>query len=294
MDGAIVVPCEVSTMSRALRVPALAGLVAAGLMLLAMPPQAAANGWGHGHCCYGGWGWYGPRVGLSFGVPFPYPYFAPAYYPRPYVYPNWVYPPPRVAGVVPTAPPPPQPYVVYFDFDRATLTPDGRRVIDQAIAAAKAGGYPQIQIVGHTDTAGTNDYNVALSNRRADAVADYMVGHGIPAEEIQVAAEGEQNLAVPTPDGVPNGPNRRVLIELGAPANVSSGYGNGNGGQPGAAPVQGNANGGGQPNVASADGGGNAGDCQDFGSAVTIDGRQQQVFGRACRQADGSWKVVSQ
>ena len=119
-----------------------------------------------------------------------------------------------------------------------------------------------------------------------------MVGHGIPAEEIQVAAEGEQNLAVPTPDGVPNGPNRRVLIELGAPANVSSGYGTG--GQPGAAPVQGNANGGGQPNVASADGGGNAGDCQDFGSAVTIDGRQQQVFGRACRQADGSWKVVSQ
>ena len=43
-------------MSRALRVPALAGLVAAGLMLLALPPQAAANGW-HGHCCYGGWGW---------------------------------------------------------------------------------------------------------------------------------------------------------------------------------------------------------------------------------------------
>jgi outer membrane protein OmpA-like peptidoglycan-associated protein len=288
-------------MSRALRVPALAGLVAAGLMLLASPPQAAANGW-HGHCCYGGWGWgypgwYGPRVGVTFGVPFPYyapPYFAPAYYPRPYVYPNWVYPPPRVNGQVPLAPPPQQPYVVYFDFDRATLTADGRHVIDQAIAAAKAGGNPLIRVDGHTDTAGASDYNIALSNRRADAVADYMVAHGIPAEEIQVMGEGEQGLAVPTPDGVPNGPNRRVVILLGAPANVSSGYGSGAGsGQPMAPPVQGNANVGGEPNVAAADGG-NAGDCQEFGSAVTIDGRKQQVFGRACRQADGSWKVVSQ
>lgn len=289
-------------MSRALRVPALAGLVAAGLMLLALPPQATANGW-HGHCCYGGWGWgypgwYGPRVGINFGVPFPYyarPYFAPAYYPRPYVYPNWVYPPPRVNGQVPLAQPPAQPYVVYFDFDRATLTPAGRQVVDQAIAAAKNGGNPQIQIVGHTDTAGASDYNIALSNRRADAVADYMVAHGIPAEEIQVAADGEQNLAVPTGDGVPNGSNRRVVILLGQPAAVSSGYGSGAGsGQPNAAPVQGNAGGGGQPNLAAANGGGNVGDCQDFGSAVTIDGRKQQVFGRACRQADGSWKVVSQ
>ena len=225
-------------MSRALRVPALAGLVAAGLMLLAMPPQAAANGW-HGHCCYGGWGWgypgwYGPRVGIGFGVPYPYyaPYFRRAYYPRPYVYPNWVYPPPRVNGQVPLAQPA-QPYVVYFDFDRATLTPDGRRVVDQAIAAARNGGNPLIRVDGHTDTAGANDYNVALSNRRADAVADYMVAHGIPAEEIQVAGEGEQNPAVATPDGVPNGPNRRVVIVLGAPAAVSSGYGS-DSGQPSA------------------------------------------------------------
>jgi hypothetical protein len=230
-------------------------------------------------------------VGVYFGAP--YPYFAPAYYPRPYAYPNWVYPPPRVNGMVPTAPPPAQPYVVYFDFDRATLTPDGRRVIDQAIAAARNGGNPLIRVDGHTDTAGANDYNIALSNRRADAVADYMVAQGIPAEEIQVAGEGEQNPAVPTGDGVPNGPNRRVVILLGAPAAVSSGYGTG-GGQPSAAPGYGSDAGSGQPNVAAADGGGNAGDCQDFGSAVTIDGRKQQVFGRACRQADGSWKVVSQ
>ena len=291
-------------MSRALRVPALAGLVAAGLMLLAMPPQAAANGW-HGHCCYGGWGWgypgyWGPRFGIGFGAPFPYyaPYFRPAYYPRPYVYPNWVYPPPRVNGQVPMAAPA-QPYVVYFDFDRATLTADGRHVIDQAIAAAKAGGNPLIRVDGHTDTAGASDYNVALSNRRADAVADYMVAHGIPAEEIQVTGEGEQNLAVPTGDGVPNGPNRRVVILLGQPAAVSSGYGRGDGVvEPGVAPAPGAAAA--QPNVAAGNAAagntavGNAGDCQEFGSAVTIDGRKQQVFGRACRQADGHWKVVSQ
>lgn len=249
----------------------------AGIAWLAVPPDAAANGWhGHGNCCYGhgywgGWGY--PRFAVGFGFA-GYPYYAPGFYGA--AYPAYGYPapypsyPPPVAYMSRSQSQPPaaaQPYVVYFDFDKATLTRDGARVVDQAIAAANNGGHPQIQVTGYTDAAGANEYNLALSTRRADAVADYMVAHGVPAEEIEVAGLGEQPQQVPTPDGVPNAQNRRVVIQVpgGAPANVASGYGN--------APSQG-------------------GDCQPFQTTITIDQRQQQAYGRACRQADGSWKVV--
>src|SRR5882724_7102016 len=110
---------------------ALAGLSMAGIAMLAMPPPAAANGWGHPyHCCYGRGYWGYPRFGLSLGFGgYPYGYYAPGYYgaayppygyPPPYPY----YGPPRVAWTPPPAPPsatpPAQPFVVYFDFDKAT------------------------------------------------------------------------------------------------------------------------------------------------------------------------------
>jgi hypothetical protein len=253
---------------------ALAGLSMAGIAMLAMPQPAAANGWGRSyHCCFGRGYWGYPRfgLGLGFGV-YPFGYYGAGYplygYPPPYPY----YGPPRVAWTPPPAPPaapPPaaaQPFVVYFDFDKATLTRDGARVVDQAIAAARNGGQPRIQVTGYTDAAGANQYNLTLSTRRADAVADYMVAHGVPAEEIEVGGLGEQPQQAPTPDGVPNAQNRRVVIQVpGGSPNVASGYGN--------APDAG-------------------GDCQPFQTTITIDQRQQKAYGRACRQADGSWKVM--
>jgi outer membrane protein OmpA-like peptidoglycan-associated protein len=274
------------TMSSKMRIlAALGGLLLGGLAWLAAPPDAAANGW-HGHynnCCYGhgywgGWGY--PRIGIGFGFGFPYGgYYRPGFYGAAYPaygygpppYPAYGgYPPPPVYISKNQPPPAPaaaaQPYIVYFDFDRATLTPQGRQVIDQAIAAANNGGHPLIQVTGYTDAAGADQYNMALSNRRADAVADYMVAHGVPAAEIEVTGVGEQPQQVPTPDGVPNAQNRRVVINVGGgPANVAAGYGNAQQG---------------------------GGDCQPFQTTITIDQHQQQAYGRACRQADGSWKVV--
>ncbi len=106
----------------------------------------------------------------------------------------------------------PETFVAYFDFDKSNVRPDAAQVIDEAIAAAKAGGTPSISVIGHADRAGPEDYNLALSLRRADAVREHLINNGIAAEQITVSGRGEAEPAVPTDDGVPEQRNRRVEI----------------------------------------------------------------------------------
>jgi outer membrane protein OmpA-like peptidoglycan-associated protein len=105
-------------------------------------------------------------------------------------------------------------YQVYFDFDSWTLTAEDLTQISQAVAAAKAGGQSRITIVGHTDTSGSAEYNLKLSQRRAGVVKDTMVQMGARAEAIQVSGVGKSDLAVQTPDGVKEARNRRAVITL--------------------------------------------------------------------------------
>jgi OmpA-OmpF porin, OOP family len=125
-------------------------------------------------------------------------------------------PAPMVPAAAP-APPPPmagQEFIVFFDFNKATLTPAGRQVVVAAAAAFKAGGSPRIDASGYTDRAGTAQYNMGLSERRADTVRDALVAQGVPATAIATAWHGEENPRVPTPDGVREPQNRRVEIML--------------------------------------------------------------------------------
>ena len=69
-----------------------------------------------------------------------------------------------------------------------------------------------IQVNGYTDTSGTKTYNMALSRRRADAVRGALLGDGVASDRIATAGYGEQNLRVPTPDGVKEPQNRRAEI----------------------------------------------------------------------------------
>jgi OOP family OmpA-OmpF porin len=108
----------------------------------------------------------------------------------------------------------PDTYIVYFDFDRSNIRPDGQAVIDQVLADAAARGGVLISATGHADRAGPEDYNMALSLRRADAVREALIAGGVSPDAITVAGRGESEPAVPTPDGVKEQANRRVEIVL--------------------------------------------------------------------------------
>jgi OOP family OmpA-OmpF porin len=87
-------------------------------------------------------------------------------------------------------------------------------VIQQASDYAKAGNATKIVVVGHTDTSGSAAYNVRLSERRAKAVADSLVGLGVPQTALAVDWKGESEPAVATGDGVKEPLNRRATIGI--------------------------------------------------------------------------------
>ena len=103
-------------------------------------------------------------------------------------------------------------YMVFFDFDRAVVTDTAATTIRQAANDAKAGHATRLNVTGHADRSGGDDYNMALSLRRANAVKDVLVREGIPAAQIAVVGRGESQPLVQTADGVREPQNRRVEI----------------------------------------------------------------------------------
>ena len=128
-------------------------------------------------------------------------------------------PPPPTPVVAPPAPPPAavapesQVFIVFFEFDKSSLTPDARRVVDNAAAAYKS-GKSGVAVAGYTDLSGTQQYNLALSKRRADTVKAALVRDGVPASAIDESWHGKENPRVPTADGVREPQNRRVEITM--------------------------------------------------------------------------------
>jgi len=105
-------------------------------------------------------------------------------------------------------------FMVFFDWDRSNLSQQALNTIKQASDAYKTKGSARITATGHTDTSGPENYNMALSLRRANAVKDVLVRNGVPATAISVVGMGEKGLLVPTADGVREPQNRRVEIVL--------------------------------------------------------------------------------
>ncbi len=121
---------------------------------------------------------------------------------------------PAAAPAKPVAAPVAQKYMVFFDFDKASLTPEAQAVVAKASVAYKSGAQPRIDLTGHADRAGSDAYNMKLSQRRADAVRAALIRQGVPASQISVAAKGESAPLVATADGVREPQNRRVEIVL--------------------------------------------------------------------------------
>ena len=118
-------------------------------------------------------------------------------------------PPPAQA---PAPPPAPHNYMVFFDFNKSDLTPQAVTIVDTAAKNATTTHVTQITCTGHTDTVGSDAYNMRLSRRRAESVAAELEKQGIPSSEIEIVAKGKQDLLVPTGDGVREPQNRRVQI----------------------------------------------------------------------------------
>jgi peptidoglycan-associated lipoprotein len=81
---------------------------------------------------------------------------------------------------------------VYFDFDRYSLRPEATRVLDEAVAAMRENATLRVEIEGHTCSIGTAEYNLALGDRRANAVKDYLVSRGIGADRMRTVSYGEE------------------------------------------------------------------------------------------------------
>ena len=127
---------------------------------------------------------------------------------------NQAPPPPPPAPIVAPAPTPARSYLVFFDWDKATLTDRAQQVIREAAQNSTRVQYTRIEVTGHTDTSGSARYNQGLSVRRAQAVAAELVRDGVPQNAISIQGLGETHLLVPTGPNVREPQNRRVEIVL--------------------------------------------------------------------------------
>ncbi len=102
---------------------------------------------------------------------------------------------------------------VYFDVDKSGLTPEARQLIAQVITEANRDTSTKvIVLVGKTDIAGTDRYNVGPAQRRADTVRAALISGGIAPDRINERSVGHYEPSVPTPLGVREPRNRVVEI----------------------------------------------------------------------------------
>jgi len=140
-------------------------------------------------------------------------------------------PPPAPApAAAPAAPPPPPPapaaapkpaaqkvtYAAdtFFDFDKSVIKPEGKAKLDDLVAKTKGIALEVIIAVGHTDSVGTPEYNQGLSERRANAVKDYLVSKGIEKNRVYTEGKGEKSPIASNSTSEGRAKNRRTEIEV--------------------------------------------------------------------------------
>ncbi len=110
-----------------------------------------------------------------------------------------------------------------FAFNQSVLKPEGKAMLDDLVRELKGAQYDAVLVTGHTDRFGRTEYNQKLSERRANAVRDYLVSRGIPADRIKAAGKGKAQPVTKAGD-CPGGrtakviaclqPDRRVDVEV--------------------------------------------------------------------------------
>ncbi len=112
--------------------------------------------------------------------------------------------------------PVPDSFVVYFDFDQSKLSQDSIAVLMEVVLAASKKEGSVISALGHTDSAGKQDYNQALARKRVEAVTKFLIESGVDKGRIKTEAFGPAKPAVDAPEGQPEPKNRRVEIKFTA------------------------------------------------------------------------------
>ena len=101
-----------------------------------------------------------------------------------------------------------------FDFDKSAVKPEGKAALDQVAAGIKGLKLEVVIAVGNTDSVGTDAYNLALGQRRAESVKAYLVSKGVPADRIYTESKGKSNPVATNATAEGRSLNRRVDIEV--------------------------------------------------------------------------------
>jgi OOP family OmpA-OmpF porin len=124
--------------------------------------------------------------------------------------------PPPVAA--PPPPPPPKGTKLAtlgsanFDFNKATVKPEGRKILEDAVKTLKDNPDVKVVVEGHTDSVGSDAYNLKLSQRRAKAVADYLVSEGVASSRVRVEGFGKSKPIADNKTAEGRAKNRRAEV----------------------------------------------------------------------------------
>jgi OOP family OmpA-OmpF porin len=131
-------------------------------------------------------------------------------------------PPPPPPAPPPPPPPPPAPAPaqheklvlrgVHFDFNKARIRPGDAAILDEAVGILNAHPNVNIDVDGYCDATGREEYNLKLSQRRADAVTKYLEDHGIAASRLTARGFGKTNFVASNDTDEGRAENRRVEL----------------------------------------------------------------------------------
>ena len=109
-------------------------------------------------------------------------------------------------------PKPPIHFILYFEKNSDTLTPDSINELPQILKTISARNSVDVAVIGHADTVGSQEYNMKLSIRRAEAVSRLLIGKGVNPSFLAVSSHGKENPLIKTGDNVSEPRNRRVEV----------------------------------------------------------------------------------
>ena len=103
-------------------------------------------------------------------------------------------------------------FLLYFLNDTSELTAESKSYIPEILSLVNKREFYEISIIGHTDTTGSDEYNIKLSAARAESVRDALLSHGIRSDKMELRYHGKRDPLIPTGDNVREPRNRRVEV----------------------------------------------------------------------------------